>query len=395
MREGWTYKQIGEIADITDYVANGSFASLRENVSYKSEKDYAVLVRLADFSNEFDASKFVYVDEHAYNFLAKSKLYGGEIIMSNVGSIGKLFICPDLGMPMSLAPNTIVINTKNNRFYAYLFASSHCQAQIKSISSQTSLPKFNKTTFKKLSVPVPPIQEQEKIVAELDCLTGIIEKKKQQLEELDKLAQSIFYDMFGDPITNEKGWKKMLLGEICVPKKSIARASKTYKANETIHYIDIASIDNNQALLTGTTPFVFAEAPSRAQQKVEKGDVLISLVRPNLRNVAMVEYDDSLLVASSGFCVLRAKDSNPRFIKAFALTDGFTRYLADRTAGANYPAVREEDIRACSIGVPPLDLQNEFAQKVEAIEKQKELVKRSIVETETLFNSRMDYWFNN
>ena len=109
----------------------------------------------------------------------------------------------------------------------------------------------------------------------------------------------------------------------------------------------------------------------------------------------MVEYDDSLLVASSGFCVLRAKDSNLRFIKAFALTDGFTRYLTDRTAGANYPAVREEDIRACSLGVPPLDLQSEFARKVEAIDRQKELVKQSIVETETLFNSRMDFWFNN
>lgn len=314
----------------------------------------------------------------------------GTTIIGRKGTINKpIFVdCAfwNVDTAFGLQPNT----STNPRFLFLLCKSVDFTRYNKS----TTLPSLVKSDLLKIDVQVPPIAEQEKIVAELDCLSGIIEKKKQQLEDLDILAQSIFYDMFGDPIANEKGWKKMLLGEICAPKKSIERASKTYKANETIHYIDIASIDNSQAILTGTTPYVFAEAPSRAQQKVEKGDVLISLVRPNLRNIAMVEYGDSLLVASSGFCVLRAKDSNPRFIKAFALTDGFTRYLTDRTAGANYPAVREEDIRACSLGVPPLDLQNEFAKKVEAIEKQKELVKRSIVETETLFNSRMDFWFN-
>ena len=69
--------------------------------------------------------------------------------------------------------------------------------------------------LKELQIPVPPLVEQEKIVAELDCLSGIIEKKKQQLKELDALAESIFYTMFGDPITNEKGWEVKRLGEVC------------------------------------------------------------------------------------------------------------------------------------------------------------------------------------
>ena len=121
MKQGWKIKKLGEIADVTDYVANGSFASLRENVTYLNNGGYAILVRLADYTNNFDKSKFVYIDEHAYNFLSKSVLYGGEIIMSNVGSIGKSFICPNLGQPMSLAPNSVVIRTDNNSFYQYLF----------------------------------------------------------------------------------------------------------------------------------------------------------------------------------------------------------------------------------------------------------------------------------
>ena len=93
---------------ITDYVANGSFKSIANNVSYKKEKDYAVLLRTVDYSNSFDENKFIYIDEHAYKFLEKSKLFGGEIIINNIGAgVGTTFLCPYLNMPMSLAPNTI------------------------------------------------------------------------------------------------------------------------------------------------------------------------------------------------------------------------------------------------------------------------------------------------
>ena len=252
-----------------------------------------------------------------------------------------------------------------------------------------------KSSLLSIPIPVPPLAEQEKIVAELDCLSGIIEKKKQQLKELDNLAQSIFYEMFGDPVENDKGWSEMKLGDICVSKKEIKRASKQFASADIIHYIDIASIDNVENVITGTAEYIFSEAPSRAQQVVCSGDVLISLVRPNLKNIAMVHFDNDLLVASSGFCVVRANNlSDKRFIRQILLSDSFTSYLMDRVSGANYPAVREDDIRDCKLGVPPLSLQQEFASKIEAIEKQKELIAKSIRETETLFNSRMDYYFN-
>lgn len=159
--KGWPVKAIGEFAEVTDYVANGSFATLRANVSYKSEPDYAVLIRLADFSNGFDKSKFVYVDKHAYDFLAKSKLLGGEIIMSNVGSVGKAFLCPDLKTPMSLAPNSILIRTPNNVFSFACFKMPSFQEAIRGITSQTALPKFNKTEFKKIRVIHPDALSQK------------------------------------------------------------------------------------------------------------------------------------------------------------------------------------------------------------------------------------------
>lgn len=135
MKEGWEYKSAGEVFTITDFVSNGSFASLRENVKYLDHPDYAVLIRLADYSNGFDKNNFVYVSKQSYEYLAKSKLFGGEIIMSNVGSIGKSFLCPNLDCPMTIGPNAILIRSNNNKFFLYYFQSEDFNKKLLSISS--------------------------------------------------------------------------------------------------------------------------------------------------------------------------------------------------------------------------------------------------------------------
>ena len=119
------------------------------------------------------------------------------------------------------------------------------------------------------------------------------------------------------------------------------------------------------------------------------------MVRPNLKNIAVVDLDHNRLVASSGFCVLRANNrSNSSFIKSFIGTDAFTQYLMDRVTGANYPAVKEDDIKGCRIGVPPVDLQRQFAERVVVIERQKQLISSALDEFGSLLSGRMDLYFN-
>ena len=180
------WKTIGDICYISDYVSNGSFASLRENVQYKNEPDYAILVRFADYSSGFDKSKFVYIDEHAYNFLSKSSLDGGEIIMSNVGSCGLLFRCPKLDRKMSLAPNSILIKSDYIDYLYYWLGSNAGQEEIKKITSKSAMPKFNKTEFKKITLPLPSISEQNRIVSILDTFEASIANLGAQLKEREK-----------------------------------------------------------------------------------------------------------------------------------------------------------------------------------------------------------------
>jgi len=184
---------------VTDYVANGSFASLKENVQYKNEPDYAILIRLVDFNNEFDGN-FVYLSRHSYDFLKKSKLFGNEIIISNVGAnVGTVFKAPSLSKPMSLGPNSIMFIPKgDNDFYYYWMKSRFGQHMLKSIVSGSAQPKFNKTDFRRLEIPVPPINEQKEIGSILRSLDDRIAENKKINHHLAEIAKSIFDSYFID-----------------------------------------------------------------------------------------------------------------------------------------------------------------------------------------------------
>ena len=190
----WEVQPIKEITEIvTDYVANGSFASLAENVTYKDEEDVAVLIRLVDYNNNFQG-KFVFVDEHAYEFLGKSKLFGDEIIISNVGAnVGTVFRCPKLQYKMSLAPNSIMVKFKgNDDFYFHWLRGHNGQQMLKSIVTGSAQPKFNKTNFKEMLVPVPPIEEQIKIASILNSIDDKISVNTAINDNLQQQAAALF-----------------------------------------------------------------------------------------------------------------------------------------------------------------------------------------------------------
>ena len=189
------------INDATDFVASGSFASLRENVKYYDEAGYAILVRTKDFQNGFTKG-LVYTDRHGYEFLANSNLFGGELILPNIGaSIGKVFIVPHLDIRMTLAPNSIMIKCFKDihkKWLQYLFLSPFGQEQLRIISSSTAQGKFNKTDLRALQIPIPPFDEQERIISEVEFLSHFIEMieyGQDKLQETIKQAKSKILDL--------------------------------------------------------------------------------------------------------------------------------------------------------------------------------------------------------
>ncbi len=186
--KGWRKVKVMEQFEVTDYVANGSFASLAENVHYKNKPDFAVLIRLTDYNRGFNGD-FVYLNEHSYNFLNKSKLFGDEIIIANVGAnAGDVFRAPYLNKPMSLGPNAIMIknNIASNYLYSFLI-SELGQHSLKSIIAGSVQPKFNKTDFRRLELIFP-----DEIILNLfnDIYKSINEKLLSNKSQIKSLTQT-------------------------------------------------------------------------------------------------------------------------------------------------------------------------------------------------------------
>ena len=188
--DNWTWIRINEyVQKVTDFVASGSFASLRENVTYYKTENYALMVKTQDFQNNF-TKDLTYTDEHGYSFLENSNLYGGELVLANVGSIGKVFIVPHLNRKMTLAPNSIMVrffNEDHIGWFFNLFKSSFGLQLLLDISSATAIKKFNKTDFKKIIIPIPPLKEQFRIAEKVKSLEPLIAQYSTAEEKLSIL----------------------------------------------------------------------------------------------------------------------------------------------------------------------------------------------------------------
>jgi type I restriction enzyme S subunit len=188
----------------TDYVANGSFSSLRENVKTYKEPNYAIMVKTADFANGF-SNNLTYTDKYGFDFLSKSELHGGELMLSNIGaSIGKAFIIPKLDLPMTLAPNSIVVScyTNTTMYFYYLMLSGYGQDLLKQFTAGTAMPKFSKTQLRNALIPLPPLSEQHRIVAKIEELLPYIEQYNKAETQLTTL-NTTFPEMLKKSILQE------------------------------------------------------------------------------------------------------------------------------------------------------------------------------------------------
>ena len=200
--ENWVTVTIANIFDnITDYVAAGSFADIRKNVTYLKDPDYAQLIRTADLKSNFTNGDFVYVDKHAFEYLWRVNLDEPCIVLPNIGNIGEVYYINPKELPYSnnaLAPNAILLKSNDNiKFKYYLLESPYFKNQLDIINEAGGRGKFNKTNLKKIKIKVPNNDlEKEKIAK---CLSNVDNKLKLfniQLIEMQEFKKGLLQQMF-------------------------------------------------------------------------------------------------------------------------------------------------------------------------------------------------------
>lgn len=249
--------------------------------------------------------------------------------------------------------------------------------------------------LKEIKIPLPPKSTQLAIVSELDKINELIRLKKEQLKDFDNLAQSLFYEMFGDPVENEKGWEVKKLGELLKVIGGYAFKSDKYK-DEGIPILRIGNINSG---FFRDTNLVFAESDEKLERyKIFPGDIVISLTG----TVGKSDYGNVCIMDDAyNFYYLNQRNAkleifgnlDKYYLSAILKNEVIKSRLTSISRGVRQANIANKDIENLQIPLPPLSLQRLFAQRIEQIDREKSEVQKSIQDLETLLASRMQYWF--
>ena len=190
--KNWEIKKFHEIISIlTDYHANGSYKILKDNVELLDFKEYALMIRTTDLENNNFIKGVKYINEKAYNFLKKTKIFGGELIINKIGSAGNVYLMPYLNIPVSLGMNQFMIRLKkdySNIFYYKLLTTEYYTNVIKSNVQGAVTKTITKEAIKNIDIIIPPIELQNKFAERVEK----IEKLSFEIEEAIKEAENLY-----------------------------------------------------------------------------------------------------------------------------------------------------------------------------------------------------------
>lgn len=279
-----------------------------------------------------------------------------------------------------------------NKFIMYSIHYYKKVGIIDKLSHGRTIKHFTQKGLNRLNFYIPQYNIQQAIASELDAIQTMIDGYKAQLADLDTLAQSIFLDMFGDPVANPKGWDKHILNEICDVRDGTHDSPK-YIENG-IPLITSKNIVDGKIDFSDTKNISISDADAiNKRSKVDNGDIIMPMIgaigspiiveeiKPFcIKNVALIKFNNANVINI--------------YIKHLLSSSSFDEYMHKINKGVAQKFISLKVIRNFNIPLPSLSLQQQFAHRIEAIEKQKELIKSQLADAETLMAERMQYYFS-
>lgn len=404
MKEGW------EIKKLTDVLWFQEGPGVRKHQYVSKGIKLLNVANLVDGKVDLSTSdRYISIDE-AYGKYKHFLVDEGDLILASSG-IQVDYIDKKLGfikrehLPLCMNTSTIRfktldVNILNIVFFKYFLKSYSFKSQLFRLITGVAQLNFGPSHLKQMFIPVPAIAEQEKIVAELDCLSGIIEKKKQQLKEYDALAQSLFYEMFGDPVEKIKDWETFRLEDLCdIITKGTTPTTLGYKFVETgINFLKVESFSKDETIDDSKIAHITSECHEALKRSsLQEDDILLCIAGATVGRLARVPKCVIPANTNQAFAIIRLKKENSdklQYIYSYLHSPFIQDIVVESKKGVSQPNLTLSQVRNFKIVIPPDDIRDIFVGKINLIEKNKRLIAESIKEVETLFNSRMDYYFN-
>jgi type I restriction enzyme S subunit len=411
--KGWKKQKFAEVIEfLTDFQANGSFAGLKDNVQYYSEKNYAVLVRLKDLRHGLkDEVSFVYTDEKGYNFLKKSRVVEGDILVANVGAgVGTTLIMPKFLWKATLGPNMFRVDLKETISKKFFFAFSNSLnywQQLRLVSAGSGQPKINKSQYRRIEIRVPPLETQEAIVFKIEELFSELDKGIENLrtvqQQLKTYRQSVLKWAFEGKLTNEnvkegelpKGWRWVELKEMI---DKIRCGSGVVPSNEISNYPILRSSSVRAGKINFTNiKYVQKVEKIKKDDFIIKGDLLFTRLNGSINyvgNCAKVPdvFPNNLIYPDRLFRMRLLKPEYADYIMHFFATSIARRIIeknAKSTAG--HMRISTPDITDILIPLCPDEEQHKIVQEIESrlsvADKMEESITQSLQQAEALRQS--------
>ncbi len=382
-KTGWKKNKLGNICTV---VSGGTPKT--ENPSFWGKGHYWVTPAEIKATDCFIYKTERQITDEALKSTKLQLLPEGTVLLSSRAPIGKVAIC---GVPMYCNQgfkNCICSDAINNRFLFHFLKAKN--ELLNSLGRGATFKEISKSIVEDVDIDLPPLATQASIVAELDKINHIISQKKEQIKDLDKLAQSLFYEMFGDPVENKKGWEIVNFIDV----GEFARGVSKHRPR------------NAPELLGGSMPLIQTGDVTRsgmyiteynntysdigvAQSKVwSKGTICVTIAA-NIGECSILTFDACFPDSVVGFTSNGKVDN----IYVYFVICSLQKILEHNAPGVAQKNINLKILNTLSLPLPPLSLQRSFAAKIEAIEAHKTAVQASIADLQTLLDARMQEYF--
>lgn len=383
------------LGDVAEVITKGTTPT---SIGYGFQ-DYGInfikIESLAENGN-FLKDKFAHISSECNESLKRSQLKCNDLLFSIAGAIGRVAIVDDSVLPANTNQALAIIRIPEgiiNYYYLYFFLKS--EAVIKQYSRKKQGVAQINLSLKDISdliLSVPSLSQQNKIVKVLSFLDELIKKANQQKEKLDELIKSRFVEMFGDMIINPCEWNRNKLGKVCDVRDGTHDSPSYY--DEGYPLVTSKNVTNGTINFSNCNCICEADFNKiNERSKVNIGDILMPMIgtigkpvivktdKPfAIKNVALIKFYPNSLV-------------NNTYIHTILKSDYFDRMVISKIRGGTQKFIALGDIRELTISIPPIELQNQFADFVTQVEKQKATVQQSIDKLETLKKSLFQDFF--
>lgn len=393
----WSFVNLANVLGSAEVFVDGDWVESKD----QDVNGDVRLIQLADIGDG------CYIDKSS-RFLTSDKarelrctfIEKGDVLVARMPEpLGRACIFPGDSKRTVTVVDVCIIRLKpenhNARWLMHCLNAPICRNQMADFATGTTRTRISRGNLAKIKIPLPPLAEQKRIAEILDCAEELRSKRREAIAQLDTLTQAIFLEMFGDPVTNLKEWDWNTLGNICA---EIYRYPTFYGFEYQETGTPVARIGN--ILLDGRldpdiSNYVFID-PAISKQFprtiLELQDIVMA-VRGDGSTAKRIGFvtSDSLVSANISPNLLRfkakAKVSHPLFLFNFMVSDIGQRVLESYVTRTAKKTITAEGIKKIKVPLPPFSLQEEFAHRVEAVEKLKAAHRASLSELDALFAS--------